>query len=292
MLQQNSTCPTIDRLKLVNVNSHSVGFVGRDLKTGRLVNEILIPRNTPLPARVRRAVPLSKRDQRRVIIPIVEGEARPASECVQLGKCLIDDLPAGLRKGTKVFVEYALDASGLITVAAEVPHVSRGAKVQISRTNTADFQSLDAWSRRLEESSRAEGDTAASESPEARRESLLKELDEQYIQLGHVAMWNTLPEPVAGEKRAVVQTFRDLEGAQRDLTAAQETQRDAHSRSERIRASSDVAQCNSRIRELQQQYRFLLLGLGRVVMEQQIALPDSQEIVRNIAHVQRLFSSG
>ena len=61
MLLKTGSGSALDQLQLVNVNSHSLGIVGRDLKTKRLVNTILIPRNTPLPARARRAFPLREK---------------------------------------------------------------------------------------------------------------------------------------------------------------------------------------------------------------------------------------
>ena len=51
MLLKTGSHSALDQLKLVNVNSHSLGIVGRDLHTKRRVNSVVIPRNTPLPAR-------------------------------------------------------------------------------------------------------------------------------------------------------------------------------------------------------------------------------------------------
>ena len=124
----------------------------------------------------------------------------------------------------------------------------------------------------------------------ATQESLLKELDEQYIQLGQAAMWNAVPQSVAADKQAAVQTFREMEVAQKNLATAEKRQSEAASRAERIQASSDVARCKARVRELQQQYRFLLLGLGRLIMQHRIVLPESDEIVHNIERIQHLFA--
>ncbi len=80
MLRRTAVRSPVDQLRLINVNSHSLGVVGRDLTTQRLLNTILIPRNTPLPARVQKAFPLAEQGQQRVMIPIVEGESKRPSE--------------------------------------------------------------------------------------------------------------------------------------------------------------------------------------------------------------------
>ncbi|MHB8952041.1 MAG: Hsp70 family protein [Pirellulaceae bacterium] len=291
MLLKTGSSSAFDRLQLVNVNSHSLGIVGRDLKTKRRVNTILIPRNTPLPARKRKRFPLAKKNQRCVVIPIVEGEARHPDDCVHLGNCVIDDLPTDLLAGTQVVVEYSLDASGLITVAAEIPGARRGARVQITRDNARTFESLDAWCKTLRAKTCDAAATAAPGSPPATHESMLKELDEQYIQLGQTAMWNAVPQNVAADKQAAVGCFREMEVAKKNLAVAEKRQSQAASRAERIQASSDVARCKARLRELEQQYRFFLLGLGRGVVQNRIVLPESNAIVRNIERIERLFSS-
>jgi len=40
--------------ELINVNSHSLGVVGIEVSTGQRKNVVLIPKNTPLPARASR----------------------------------------------------------------------------------------------------------------------------------------------------------------------------------------------------------------------------------------------
>jgi molecular chaperone DnaK (HSP70) len=220
----------------------------------------------------------------------VEGEARQPDDCVHLGKCMIDDLPDDLSASKKVVVEYTLDASGLITVAAGIPGARRGARVQITRNNARDLGSLDAWCERLAPKGRDSAKMSAADVPPGTQESLLQDLDEQYIQLGQVAMWNSVPQNIAADKQAAVRVSRDLEVAQKDVTTAEKRQSEAASRAERIQASSDVARCKARVRDLQQEYRFLLLGLGRLVVQHRIVLPESVEIVHNIERIQHLFA--
>ncbi len=291
MLCKTGGGSVLDRLSLVNVNSHSLGIVGRERRTRRLVNTVLIPRNTPLPARARRAFPLARAGQRHVSIPIVEGEARQPNECVRLGKCRIDDLPDDLPPGTKVVVDFTLDASGLITVSAAVPGSRRGARVQVTRARARDFGSLDAWCAQLSVlTSTAAGSVVPGPRPTT-QESLLRELDEQYARLGQTALWNSVPQLIANEKQEAVRTFRELEEAQKAVAAAETRQGRTTNRAERIAASSELARCKARVRELQKRYDHLLIVLGRLVMTHQIVLPESVEIVHRIARIKAEFSS-
>jgi molecular chaperone DnaK len=291
MLCKTGGGSALDQLSLVNVNSHSLGIVGRERQTHRMVNTVLIPRNTALPARVRKAFPLAQTKQRHVAIPIVEGEARQPDECVHLGKCMIDDLPDDLPPGAKVVVDFTLDGSGLITVTAAIPGSRRGARVQVTRARARDFGSLDAWCAQLSMLTRASTRTGTAGELQATRQSLLKELDEQYARLGQTAMWNSVPHFIADEKQEAVRTFRELEEAQKAVAAAEKRQGQAMSRAERIEASSDLARCKARVRELQQRYDYLLLGLGRLIMKHQIVLPESVEIMHHIERLEDKIAS-
>ena len=98
-------------------------------------------------------------------------------------------------------------------------------------------------------------------------------------------------EQFGADKQAAMRAYRAVEEAQKSLAAAELRQHDAVSRAERIQANSDVAKCNTRVRELQQQYRFLLLGLGRLIIQHRLVLPESEEIRRRVQRIQQLFTS-
>ena len=288
MLMKLGGRTTPSRLRLVNVNSHSLGVVGRDVKTKRLVNSILIPRNTPLPATARRAFPLARKHQQRVTISIIEGEARKPEDCVQLGKCDIDDLPSNPPEDTKVVVEYTIDSSGLITVSAGIPGVRRGVRLQIDRGIAPECQSLDEWCRRLSGQADTHDDT--DDVVQGSPESLVKELDDRFIRLGQLAMLHTLSGRAAAEKKNAVRTLRACEQAQRELTVCEKRHSDAANQPERIMATSDVARSRATIRELEQQYRFQLLSLGRLVSSDNLCLPEADEIIGEISRIQEAFS--
>lgn len=87
---------------LVNVNSHSLGIIGIDQRAKCDRNVVLIPKNTPLPCRAVRKFATARDNQGSVKVRVVEGESERPEHCIQIGECVIRNLPPGLPKGTKI----------------------------------------------------------------------------------------------------------------------------------------------------------------------------------------------
>jgi molecular chaperone DnaK len=111
-------------IHVTDVNSHSLGVIIRDGK-GRKTVAHLIPRNTSLPAMVKKHFGTSAANQRRVTVGVVEGESPELAECIPIGVCRIESLPAGLPKGSPIEVTFAYDSSSRLHV--EAVHVGSGA---------------------------------------------------------------------------------------------------------------------------------------------------------------------
>jgi molecular chaperone DnaK len=105
------------KMRVVNVNSRSLGLFVRDGNI-RLVNHIVIPRNTPLPAGSRVTVGTTRPGQRRVTLRVVQGETESASDADLLCECVIDDLPPELPEGSLVDVSLSYEENGLLLVVA------------------------------------------------------------------------------------------------------------------------------------------------------------------------------
>lgn len=135
--------------ELTNVNSHSLGVVGIERKSGQQRNVILIPKNTPLPHNATKMFLTAKADQRSIRVPVVEGESDRPEDCIALGECVIRDLPPGLPPRTKIEVEYRYAANGRLSVLARVPSVRHSAYVEIKRDEQPNQEGLDAWRSRL-----------------------------------------------------------------------------------------------------------------------------------------------
>lgn len=137
------------KFELVNVNSHSLGVIGTDPQLGRKVNVVLIPKNTPLPARKLKHFKTAQQNQHSVKVRVIEGESQRPEYCIALGECVVRDLPPGLPAGTPVEVEYRYAANGTLTVWARVAGARQSALVEIHRDGQRPLEDLETWRRRL-----------------------------------------------------------------------------------------------------------------------------------------------
>jgi molecular chaperone DnaK len=116
----------------VNVTAHSLGVEVRH--RGRRVNDILIAKNTQLPAGATRVYHTVSPNQRRVRVVILQGEAHQAEACIRIGECWIDKLPPKLPQGSPVEVRCGCAANGLVEVLATDLTSGRAARARIQRT--------------------------------------------------------------------------------------------------------------------------------------------------------------
>jgi molecular chaperone DnaK len=130
-----------------NVNSHSLGVVGTDRKTGRRRNGILIPRNTQLPVSSKRTFRTQKADQKSILVQIVEGESPSADNCSQIGRCTVRDLPPDLPVRSPVDVWFHYEPNGRLKVRVTVPETDREVETEIVRENSLSKEHLNGWRR-------------------------------------------------------------------------------------------------------------------------------------------------
>jgi molecular chaperone DnaK len=131
--------------KIKNVNSHSLGVVAVDGKTGRARNAILIPRNTALPVAAKRIFKTQKTNQRSIRVQIVEGESASPEDCSQLGKVDVRDLPTNLPAGTPIDVKFKYAENGRLEITVKVGETDKEARHEISRENSLTSEQLDTW---------------------------------------------------------------------------------------------------------------------------------------------------
>ncbi len=117
MLSEEAGSP-IEEAHVTDVNSHSLGVVTKSERGRGLINSIVIPKDTPLPALRSRIFGLEEENQRQVVVRIVEGEALDATACTQVGECVIAPLPPGLPKAAPVEVVFNYNTRGRIHVRA------------------------------------------------------------------------------------------------------------------------------------------------------------------------------
>ena len=132
-------------MRVIDVNSHSLGVAGIDQATQRLCNKVLIPRNTPLPAGVTYKFVTKETDQQSVAIKVLEGESADIDGCRLLGKAVLRDLPPDLPKGHPIEVIFHCQQNGRLKVTAQVAETDRAITVQFERDRMMPRTDVQAW---------------------------------------------------------------------------------------------------------------------------------------------------
>ncbi|MEN6457978.1 MAG: Hsp70 family protein [Thermoguttaceae bacterium] len=132
-----------------NVNSHSLGVVGRDPVTHQFRNGIVIPRNTRLPVASKRIFRTHKAGQRSIGVSIVEGESSVAAECTPIGRCSVRDLQPQLPARTPVEVVFRYAQNGRLAVEVAVPGTDHKVVTEVERENGMSKERIDVWRRAI-----------------------------------------------------------------------------------------------------------------------------------------------
>ncbi|MDX2049739.1 MAG: Hsp70 family protein [Rickettsiaceae bacterium] len=82
------------------------------------VVDVIIPRNTPIPASITRKFTTQVDNQTSIDFHVVQGDRELASECRSLGRFKLANIPVGPAGSIVVDVIFTLDADGLLTVKA------------------------------------------------------------------------------------------------------------------------------------------------------------------------------
>jgi molecular chaperone DnaK len=135
----------LERVKQEDVNSHGLGVVAKNPKSGKMVNHVMIKRNSRLPVEVQQTFKTNKSGQGRVTIKVTEGDAPDPDACLLIGNCRITNLPAGLPEGSPIEVTYAFDSSGRVKVSARDKTGGREAAIEIERRGGLDDAQIDAY---------------------------------------------------------------------------------------------------------------------------------------------------
>ena len=267
-------------MRLVNVNSHSLGVVGVNARTGERVNVVLIPKNTPIPCRKVKRFRTARDDQASVEVAVVEGESARPEHCIALGKCVIRDLPPNLAKGSPVEVEYTYAANGRISVLARVPSVRQSATVEIRRDYSRDLGDLATWRKRLRGGLHgAAGDVVLD------RATIVRQLDELFVEAGGHAIPVALPPDLEKRKRAAFAAAEELRLAETAVRSAEAARQAAIGRQEAARLSALAAQARQSVQRAATNHRFALLVLGRSCLATGMVPPPFQHKMPQVCHL-------
>ena len=281
------------QFSLVNVNSHSLGVVGLDPKTGRRVNSIVIPKNTPLPCRKVRRFPTARANQTSVEINVVEGESQRPEHCIPLGKCVIRGLQ-GLAQGTKVEVEYRYAANGRISISARVPSVRQSASLEIQHDQPRNLLDLVTWREKLcgavASASVAGGANQAPVTP-ADRAAIVKRLDDFYIQAGMAAVRVPVPQPLEKSKLAAVSADQERCRTEGTLQRAEEVRQAAVGPQEVAQLTATAVQARMAHQRAETNAKFAHLVYGRDCIAGGIIPPEIQPHLNEIRRLQQSLVS-
>jgi molecular chaperone DnaK len=133
------------QLTLTNVNSHSLGVMGVDTRTGLKRNKVLIPKNTPLPHSVNRVFRTARPDQGSVVIQVMEGESERPEGCIRVGVCKIENLPPDLPAGWPVQISYSYEANGRLHVTGKVKGHEARVVADFQRDNSMSANEMELW---------------------------------------------------------------------------------------------------------------------------------------------------
>src|SRR5262249_20184754 len=145
LLVQRGVSAAPPTFSVTNVNSHSLGVVGIDPQTGRRRNQVLIPKNTPLPHTVSRVFKTHRANQSSVAVRVVEGESERPEACTEVGVCTIRNLPADLAAGWPVQVSYTYQENGRLHVSAKLKGHQAAVTMDFVRANSLSENDLGMW---------------------------------------------------------------------------------------------------------------------------------------------------
>jgi molecular chaperone DnaK len=134
----------LSAVKQDEVNSHGLGVAAKNPKSGKLINHIMIRRNSKLPTEAKQTFVTVEPNQQRVTIKVLEGDAPDPAACSLVGNCRITDLPKDLPKGSPIEVTYSFDRSGRIKVQARDKTGGHEAAIEIERRGGLNNEQVDA----------------------------------------------------------------------------------------------------------------------------------------------------
>ena len=104
-----------------DVTAHSVGCCVVDLSgpSRRLLNAVIIDKNTPIPCQRSDQFYLEHEDQVDVKIEILQGEPNAdRDDCLLIGEFVLTNLPKENKRTPRISIEYMIDANGMVTATA------------------------------------------------------------------------------------------------------------------------------------------------------------------------------
>lgn len=109
----------LQKIKQRSVNARALGILIRDIKKKTRIPHYLIPENSELPASITQTFGTVIPNQRRVNLHIVESGTIADQQFVELGTCIVEDLPPNLPEQSLVEVTITYNEQARVLVTAK-----------------------------------------------------------------------------------------------------------------------------------------------------------------------------
>jgi molecular chaperone DnaK len=106
----------LEGMTVQNVNSHSLGII--TIVAGQRKNLVMIPSQTPVPCSRSEYFGTAKDNQTTVKVTVLEGESEDPDDCLEIGECVISNLPPNRPKDTLIKVTYQYNSDGRVEITA------------------------------------------------------------------------------------------------------------------------------------------------------------------------------
>ncbi len=285
-------------LKIINVNSHSLGVAGVNVETQEPVNKIIIRRNTPLPASAQQKFVTRRENQAAVSVNLLEGESENPRYCTRIAECRVE-LEPDLPERTEVVVTIRYGTDGTISISAVIPLTRQSAHVEVSREGATNVDSLSVWHSRLvkgEEPLKSADQTPASGPPpvadlsSSPPETLVHRADFLMNQLGVQAVSSTVPVNALASQRAVLDAQQEIELVRRLLNTLEIKLKRLKHRLQRISIQEDIAALRNYITHAEKYHRHLTLSLGRECSVGDAGSEESREVFDELQQLRGALS--
>ena len=139
----------LGQIHTVDVAAHALGLIIKDARTLLYRNDVLLPKNTRLPASITKNFQTAVDGQTKILLQVVQGDAPDPAANITIGQVEVTGLPPGRPAGALVKVTYSYDRKGRIHVAAEDQASGKGVAAEITRTAGLSAPEVAAEAQRL-----------------------------------------------------------------------------------------------------------------------------------------------
>lgn len=149
-IQLGSGGKDLEGISIHDVNAHDLGVLARDPQEGNPRRQIMIAKNTSLPASHCVRFRTHQDDQQNIKIEVVEGGDDRGGNATAIGKYLVEDLPEDLPQGTAVDIRFDYSQDSRLAVTARLPDIKRNAKMSLHRASGMTEKRLRHWKTQID----------------------------------------------------------------------------------------------------------------------------------------------